>query len=200
MLHPEPTGLLIGAGECQRIALGMREEGGVKIRAETVLFAELHPRGEVPRLQFVPAYPFTGGKNGVACVEVQLFCAGALQHLFDVRHQLPECPCPAGIAAGGLDAAGEGLGGVGVEATHIIALPAVQRDRGGFQLRNRRLSVYADSCVFFFCFRIAHRSASICILRLPSAVASMDRAMTCLPVALAVRWLRNSFFAPPPTM
>ena len=117
-----------------------------------------------------------------------------------VRHQLLRRSRAAGIAASGLDAAGKGLGGVGVETAHIIALPAVQGQRHGFQLCKRRFGIHTEGGVFFFCFRIAHRSASICIFRLPSAVASMGRAMTRLSVALAVRWLRNSFFAPPPTM
>lgn len=79
------------------------------------------------RLQLIAVDPLAVVKDGIACVEVQLFCAGAqLQHFRNVRHQLLRGPRAAGIAAGGLDAAGKGLGGVGVETAHIIALPAVQ--------------------------------------------------------------------------
>lgn len=105
----------------------MGKERRVEVRAEAVLFAELHPRGEVLGLQLVPIYPLAVVKDGIACVEVQLFCAGAqLEHLLDVRHQLLRSPRAAGIAASGLDAAGKGLGGVGVETAHIVPLPAVQ--------------------------------------------------------------------------
>ncbi len=42
--------------------------------------------------------------------------------------------------------------------------------------------------------------ASICIFRFPSAVASIGRASTVLPVACSVRRFKKPFFAPPPTM
>ena len=201
VLDPEAAGFLVGGTERQRITLRVGEEGGVKVRAEAVLFAEVHPRCKMLRLQLIAVDPLALGKNSIAGVEIQLLRAGAqLQHLLDIRHQLLRGPRAAGIAAGGLDAAGKGLGGVGVETAHIVPLPAVQRQRHSFQLCKRRFGIHTEGSVFFFCFRIAHRSASICIFRLPRAVASMGRAMTCLPVALAVRWFKNSFFAPPPTM
>ena len=179
----------------------MGKERRVEVRAEAVLFAEVDPRCKMLRLQLIAVDPLVLGKNSIAGVEIQLLRAGAqLQHLLDIRHQLLRGPRAAGIAAGGLDTAGEGLRGVGVETAHIIPLPAVQGQRHSFQLCKRRFGIHTEGGVFFFCFRIAHRSASICIFRFPSAVASMGRAMTRLPVALAVRWLRNSFFAPPPTM
>ena len=114
------------------------------------------------RLQLIAVDPLVLGKNSIAGVEIQLLRAGAqLQHLLDIRHQLLRGPRAAGIAAGGLDAAGKGLGGVGVETAHIVPLPAVQRDRSSFQLVQRCLGIYAEGGIFLFCFRIAHRSASI---------------------------------------
>jgi hypothetical protein len=42
--------------------------------------------------------------------------------------------------------------------------------------------------------------ASICMARLPSAVASTGPAMTSRPVASAVNWFSRRFFEPPPMM
>ena len=43
VLHPKVPGFLVGRAQRQRITLGVGEEGGVEVRAEAVLFAELHP-------------------------------------------------------------------------------------------------------------------------------------------------------------
>ena len=162
MLNPELAGVRIRGRECQRVAFGMGEECRIEICAKVMLFAELHPRRKMLRLQLVAVYPLVGRKNSIAGMKIELFCAGAeLQHFLDIRHQLLRRAGAAGITAGRLNAAGQGLHGVGVKTAHVIALPAVQRNRHGFQLIQRRFGIHAERCVFFFCFRIAHLSASI---------------------------------------
>ena len=132
MLHPEAAGVLVGAGQRQRVALGMAEKGGVEVRAKAARLAEFHPPGKVAGFQLVPVRPVAVLKDGVAGVQVDFLGAGAeLQHLVDVGHQLLRCTGAAGVVAGGLDAAGQRLAGVGVKAAHVIALPAVQADGDG---------------------------------------------------------------------
>ena len=48
-----------------------------------------------------------------------------------MRHQFLRGTGTTGVVAGGLNAAGQGLSGVGIKAPDIISLPAVQGDRHG---------------------------------------------------------------------
>ena len=133
VFYPEFPGLLVGAGKGQRIALGVGEKGGVEVCAQPSCLAEIHPFFEVLRLQLVPVYPRVFlVKNGVGGMEIDLFGAGAEgQHLVHVGHQFFRGAGTAGVVAGGLDAAGQGLGGVGIKAPDVISLPAVQGDGHG---------------------------------------------------------------------
>ena len=201
MLDPESADLLVGRGQGQTIGLGMGEEGGVEVTAKTPLLAEVHPFGKMLRLQLVPVCPLAVLENGVAGVEVHLLGAGTqLQYHVQIGHQFLRGSGPAGVVAGGLDTAGQGLGGIGVEAPDIVTLPAVQGNGNGFQFGNCRVGVDAQGGIFGFCFCVTHFVTSICIFRLPRAVASMGKAMTFLPVASSVSRFRKAFFAPPPTM
>ena len=133
-------------------------------------------------------------------MEVHLYLSGyQLDDLVDICHQLLGGPCFAGIVAGGLDASGEG-GFLLVKAAYVVTLPAMQGDRDCLQPCDSGIGVDAKLCVFCFCFCVTHKDTSICIFKLPKAVASMGSAMTSLPVASAVRPFKNSFFAPPPTI
>lgn len=200
MLHPKAAGFLIGRGQGQRVAPGMREKRRVKIRAKSVLPAKRDPRGKVLRLQTVPIHPFPRCEDGVGCVQIQLLRPRTEPKRFGkIRHQLLRRSRPPGIVAGRLDAAGQRLIRVGVKAPHVVPLPAVQGHGDGFQLLQRGLRIHADGRILCLSLLIAHRIASICTFKFPSAVASMGRATTCLPVASAVNRLRNAFFAPPPT-
>ena len=133
VFYPEFPGLLVGAGKGQRIALGVGEKGGVEVCAQPSCLAEIHPFFEVLRLQPVPVHPWVFlVKNGVGGMEVDLFGAGTEgQHLVHVGHQFFRGAGTAGVVAGGLDAAGQGLGGVGIKAPDVISLPAVQGDGHG---------------------------------------------------------------------
>ena len=78
------------------------------------------------RLQLVSIRPPAVLEDGIAGMEIQLFGAWAeLQDLVDIRHQFCMVPGPPGVIAGGLDASGQGLRGVGVKAPDVVALPAV---------------------------------------------------------------------------
>ena len=133
VFHPEFPGLLVGAGKGQWVALGVGEKGGVKVCAQPSCLAEIHPFFEVLQLQPVPVHPRVFlVKNGVGGMEIDLFGAGAEgQHLVHICHQFLRGAGTTGVVAGGLDAAGQGLGGVGIKATDVISLPAVQRNGQG---------------------------------------------------------------------
>ena len=120
-------------------------------------------------------------------MEVDLFGAGAEgQYLVHICHQFLRGAGTAGVVAGGLDAAGQGLGGVGIKAPDIISLPAVQGDGDSFQSGNGGFGVHANGSVAGFCFCVTHRvppsEMLIWIFKLPMAVASMGSATTCFPV------------------
>ena len=105
-------------------------------------------------LQLVPVHPAAVllVEDRVAGVEVQLGPAGDQpQHHVDVRHQLLRRPGPAGIVAGGLNAAGQGLAGVRVKATDVVSLPAVERNRNTRQSVNNRFCINTYRSILFFC-------------------------------------------------
>ena len=162
VVNPEAPRGLIGRAQRQRVAFGMGEKRRIEVRTEAVLFAKFRPRRKVLRLQPVPVGPLAVLKNGIAGVKIQLLCAGAeLQDFLDVCHQLLRRSRAAGIIAGGLDAARERLGRVGVKAAHVVALPAVQGNRRGFQLFQRRFDIDFQGFICFLCLCVAHWSASI---------------------------------------
>ena len=114
------------------------------------------------RLQFIPVYPLAVLENGVAGMKIHLLGSGTqLQNLIDVRHQFLRGSGTAVVVAGGLDAAGQRFGGVGIEAPDIVTLPAVQGHRDSFQLRDGGISVDAQSGIFGFCFCATHFVTSI---------------------------------------
>ena len=80
VLDPEAAGFLVGGTERQRITLRVGEERRVEVRAEAVLFAEVHPRCKMLRLQLIAVDPLALGKNSIAGVEIQLLRAGAQLH------------------------------------------------------------------------------------------------------------------------
>ena len=162
MVDPEAPGLPVGGGQGQRVALGVGEKGGVEVAAQPPRLAEIHPGSEMLRLQLVPVGPLAVLKNGVAGVEVQLLHPGAqLEHQVQVGHQFLRCPGPAGVVPRGLDAAGKRGVGVGVEAPHIVPLPAVQGHGDGFQPLNSGIGVYAESGILGLCFLITHCVSSV---------------------------------------
>ena len=157
VVNPEAAGLLIGGGQGEGVALGVGEEGGVEVAAQAPRPAEVHPLLEVLGLQPVPVHPAAVFvvKDGVAGVEIELLHAGAqLEDQVDVGHQFLGSAGPAGVVAGGLDAAGEGLGGVGVKAADVVALPAVEGDGSLHQALHGLLGVHTQSGVFLFRFVI----------------------------------------------
>ncbi len=83
-------------------------------------------------------------KNGVGRVQVHLLHAGAqLQYQINVRHQLFGGTGTARIVARGLNAAGQGLVGIGVKAAHVVALPAMQTQGRMAQLLKGGFHIYA---------------------------------------------------------
>ena len=157
VLHPEFAHFFVGRGQRQGIAHRVGEESGVKVAAQAPLLAVGHPFGEMFGLQLVAVGPISVVKHGVAGVEVHFLRAGAeFEHHIDVIHQLLRGAGTAGIVAGGLNAAGKGLVGVGVKAADIVALPAVERDGNGLQLFDSSIGVDAQCGVFRLSFHIAH--------------------------------------------
>ena len=90
-------------------------------------------------------------------MEVHLLGAGAeLQDHVQIGHQFLWSSGSARIVAGGLDASGEGLGGVGIETTNVVALPAVQRNGNILQLCDGGIGIDAKCDIFGFCFCVRH--------------------------------------------
>ena len=109
------------------------------------------------RFQLIPIHPLAVLKNGIAGVKIQLLGAGAeLQHHVQIGHQLLRGSGPARIVGGGLDASGEGLGGVGIETTNVVALPAVQRNGNILQLCDGGIGIDTKCDIFGFCFCVRH--------------------------------------------
>ena len=93
-------------------------------------------------------------KAGIACVQIQfLFARRQAQNLVEIRHELFGRGGLAGIVAGGLDAAGEGL--LRVEADDVVALPAVDGDGHVLERVQYALGVDAEGGVAFLCKRIS---------------------------------------------
>ena len=204
VFDPEFSGFLVRAGQRQRVAHRMGEEGGIEVTAQAAFLAELRPLSEVFRLQFVSVCPFPVFENGIAGMQVHLRCTGnQAQHLVQVRHQLFRGACTARIIARGLDSAGQRFARIGIKAPHVVTLPAVQGHRYPFQFFNGCVGINADSRIAFSGFFVAHASSPpflIWIMIFPSAVASIGSAITFLPVASSVSRFRYLFLAPPPTM
>ena len=162
VVNPEAAGLFVRAGESQRVALGVGEVRRIEIRAQPARFAEIHPLAEVLRFELVAVNPRVFlVEDGVGGVEVDFLRAGAEgENNVDVRHQLFGGTGAAGVIAGGLDAAGQGLIGVGVETANVVALPAVEGNRHGFEARDGSVGIYADGGVFLLGFLIAHGGSS----------------------------------------
>ena len=192
----------------------MGEAGGVEVDAQAVLFGKGHPRLEVFVLQLVAVHPLALGKHGVGRMQVDaLFAGDEGGGLEEVSLQLLKIAGLAGIVAGGLDAVA-GLAVLLVEAGHVVALPAVDRDGLVCQALQRGLHIHADGGIALFCgFKLCHGCTSvigklvwmaaravarstnspaaiICTIRLPSAVPSVGPANTGSPAALAVSAFR----------
>ena len=137
----------------------MREERRVKVDAKAALFGIGDPAGKMLRLNGVAVGELTGFENGVACVQIELlFARRQAQDLIEVRHELFGRGGLAGVVAGGLDAAGEGL--LRVKADDIVALPAVNGDGHVFQCFQHGFGIDAERGVAFLCKCISVHSCS----------------------------------------
>ena len=150
-----------GLERVRGIAFRMGEEGGIEVATQAALLAEFHPFPEVLRFQFVPVRPLSVLKNRVAGVQVHLGGAGnQSQHHVQVRHQLLRRPGPAWVVAGGLDSAGQGLGGIRVKAAYIVPLPAVQGYGHLPQFLHGRAGIDSQRRVTGFRFFVTHASSA----------------------------------------
>ena len=135
----------------------MGEEGRIEVTAQASFLAEVHPFFEMFGFQLVPVCPAAILKDGIGCMKIHFLGARAqLQYHVQVSHQFLGGSGTARIVAGGLDAAGEGLGGVGVEAPDIVSLPAVQGNGDVLQFGDGSIGINAEGCVSGFCFCVRH--------------------------------------------
>ena len=124
VLHPEVADALVGIGQRQVAALGVREGGGVEVELHAVLGSPLHPALEVARFHLV-AVDKLPAEVAVYLVQAQAVLAGYVRRgLQDVLAQLVYVAGLAGIVARGLYAAGERA--ARLEAGHVVGLPAMQ--------------------------------------------------------------------------
>ena len=104
----------------------MGEVGRVEVEADAAGLGPAQPAGEVLGGQSVAINGLAAGL-GIEGVEIEPLSAGEqFQHLVEIGAHLVTVAGPAGIAAGGHDAAaGDAFLG-SLEAAHIVGLPAVE--------------------------------------------------------------------------
>src|SRR5581483_10777165 len=111
----------------------MREEGGVEVEAEAMLFGPVDPGGEMLGGELV-AVDFATGVIGVDGVEVETVAArNEAERLVEVGAELINVAGLARIITSRLNSAA-GQAGSDFEACDVVALPAVQRDSDSAQL------------------------------------------------------------------
>ena len=152
VVDPELACFRIGGRERKLVVhLGMTEDGGVEIDAISVLFGPFDPGFEVGVRDLVAIDPGVFvGEDGIRGVQCDALRAGHHAHrFFEVGFQLFEVARTARVVAGGLDAARKAA--FLVEAEHIIALPAVNRDGLLGQLVHCSFNVDAELGVLLLC-------------------------------------------------
>ena len=130
MLDPEIADALVGVGEGEIVVgLFVGEEGRVEIEPDPLVLGPVDPGGEVAILDLVAVGRLVGVE--VEGVQVQPVAAGDVGvGELEIGAQLVGRAGAAGVVAGGLDAAARGAGAF-LEPHHVVALPAVHRDRDG---------------------------------------------------------------------
>ena len=152
VVDPESARLRIGGRERKFVVhLGMTEDGGVEIDAIAVLFGPLDPRFEVGIRDLVAIDPGVFvGEDGIRGVQRDALRAGHHAHrFFEVCFQLFEVARATRVVAGGLNTARKAA--FLVEAEHVVALPAVNRDGLLGQLVHRGFNVDAELGVLLLC-------------------------------------------------
>ena len=125
----------------------MREERGVEVERNAIVFRPLHPVGEMFGADLVAVNDFAV-RFGIDGVEVETLLAGdEREGLFGVFTEHVRRDGGAGVVANGHDAAaGDGFV-MDFEAFHIVALPAVEGDGGIGERGQRGIRVNTDGLV-----------------------------------------------------
>ena len=142
VLDPELADALVGVGEREVVVgLGMGKEGRVEIEPDPLRPGPVDPGREMAVFDLVAVRRLVG--IHVEGVQVQPVLARDLGiGKFQIGAQLVGGAGAAGVIAGGLDAAA-GTAGLALEADHVVALPAMHRDRDRPERGHRRFGVDA---------------------------------------------------------
>ncbi len=141
MLDPKLTHTLVRVGERQTVGgEGMGEIRRIEVQPETVRARPIDPALELRDRVFV-ASDGLAAEVGVAGMQIDAVRAGNQgKRFFQVAAQFVERARLAGVVAGDGEAAAE-FGAGFLEAAHVVALPAMHRDRDARQTRERHLGV-----------------------------------------------------------
>ena len=105
----------------------MGEEGRVEVAAQSSFLAEVDPLLKVLRLKLVSVGPVTVFKDRIGCMQVHLRSArDEFDDFIEVFHELLWISCAARIIAGRLNSTRQWFVWIGVKASDIITLPAMQ--------------------------------------------------------------------------
>ena len=161
MLDPEPADARVAMGQSEAVRrLGMGKESGVEVQADAQFGRPVHPALEMRGADLVPLHR-PAAVLQVDGVQVEAVPAGnEAKGLLRIGPQLVGIACPAGIIAGGQDAAAAQAGRV-LEPAHVVSLPAIQGEWDAIQLLQGGLCIDAEIGVvllghyigFFHCRR-----------------------------------------------
>ncbi len=153
VLDPEAADALVAMAQREAVGrLRMREEGGVEIQADALRGRPIHPALEMLGRD-VGSLDLLAAVFQINRVDAEAVLAGNEAHrLVGVGAKLVGVPRPAGIVAGGHDAAGQRADAL--EAGHVVPLPTLHRDGDVGQTLHGRIGVDAQFCVTFFRQRI----------------------------------------------
>ncbi len=153
VLHPEAADALVAMAEREAVGgLRMGEERGIEVEADLLRGRPVHPTLEMLGRDVGPI-DFLAAMFQVDRVNAEAVLAGDKAHgLVGVGAKLVGVPRPAGIVAGGHDAAGQRADAL--EAGHVVPLPALHRDGHFGQPFQGRIGIDAQFRITLFRQRI----------------------------------------------
>ena len=131
VLDPEIADVFVAVGEGEAVRrFGMGKAGRIEVHADAERFGPIDPRLEVLRFDGIPV-DFCSAVLEVERVQVQsVFAWHEGKNFFEVRAQLARRAGASGVIARDGQAAARIAGRRGLESANVIALPAVDGDRG----------------------------------------------------------------------
>jgi hypothetical protein len=151
VLDPEIANALVGVSQGESVRrLRVREQCGIEIQPEVVGLRPVNPTLKVLGFDFVSLYELATVVQ-VAGVEIQAVPPwNQAESLLDVTAKLIDGPGLPRVVAGRLNASTGEFGAGGFKPSHIVPLPAMERDRNAFEFLQRGIGVDAHARIAFF--------------------------------------------------